>query len=369
MTKINTLVIGGGLSGLSVSNAPEVLRDSHQLVEARDRFGGRILSRDVAGVDGSAKFDLGPTWFWPGQARIKKLIERLGLQSFEQYASGDLLYQDARGHVQRGRGHSSMEGSLRLAGGIGALIDALAEPIRPNALLATKAIEMRYEGDAVHTLLEAADGSKQTISSDCVVLAIPPRVAVETIQFGEGISEHALDAMRAVPTWMAGHAKAVAVYDRPFWREAGLSGDAMSMRGPLSEVHDASPRFTGPFALFGFFGIDPKTREQHQELLPKLVTDQLVELFGPDAQNPIDIVVKDWALDVETATERDLSPSGGHPRYGLMRVLRELWDGRLILGSTEAGTEFGGYLEGALEAAENAAAAIERVRAGVNRMS
>ncbi|MEM1154111.1 MAG: hypothetical protein AAGI44_08210 [Pseudomonadota bacterium] len=44
-----------------------------------------------------------------------------------------------------------------------------------------------------------------------------------------------------VPTWMAGQAKVVAVYESPFWRDSGFSGDAMSRKGPLIEIHDASP--------------------------------------------------------------------------------------------------------------------------------
>ncbi len=38
---------------------------------------------------------------------------------------------------------------------------------------------------------------------------------------------------------MAGHAKVVALYERPFWREQGLSGDAISHCGTLAEIHDA----------------------------------------------------------------------------------------------------------------------------------
>jgi len=41
-----------------------------------------------------------------------------------------------------------------------------------------------------------------------------------------------------------------------------------------------------------------------------------------------------------------------HPAYGLPKVLSSLCDGHLILASTETATYFGGYLEGALEAAE-----------------
>ena len=352
--RLNTLIVGGGLAGLSLAHALRA-DSSVRLVEARDRFGGRILSRGVAGEDGTAAFDLGPTWFWRGQPRMAALIEQLGLSQFEQYATGDLVYQDELGHVHRGRGFSSMEGLLRVVGGVGALIDSLAEPLGALASLETKVTKMSYSGDVIETVARLPDGAFENFVSECVVLAIPPRVAADAIEFGTGIPQAAIEAMRAVPTWMAGHAKAVAVYDRPFWREAGLSGDAMSRRGPLAEVHDASPDCGGPFALFGFFGVGAEARQQNRDRLPDLIVEQLVQLFGEKAAAPIDLLVKDWAFDDETAIDLDRQATGGHPSYGLPTALRELWDGRLVMGSTEIGSEFGGYLEGALEAAEDAA--------------
>ncbi|MFT7578928.1 MAG: monoamine oxidase, partial [Myxococcota bacterium] len=70
------------------------------------------------------------------------------------------------------------------------------------------------------------------------------------------------------------------------------------------------------------------------------------------AGNPLRLVVKDWALEPETATELDQTPPRGHPAYGLPPRLQNLCDGKLLLGSTEVGTQHGGFLEGALEAAE-----------------
>lgn len=63
------------------------------------------------------------------------------------------------------------------------------------------------------------------------------------------------------PTWMAGHAKVVAIYERPFWRDSGLSGFVSSRVGPLQEIHDASPE-AGSGALFGFLGIPVEVRQQ-----------------------------------------------------------------------------------------------------------
>ena len=48
----------------------------------------------------------------------------------------------------------------------------------------------------------------------------------------------------------------------------------------------------------------------------------------------------------------DQKSLGGHPHYGLPSALNHLWKGKLILGSTEIASEFGGFLEGALVTAE-----------------
>ncbi len=47
--------------------------------------------------------------------------------------------------------------------------------------------------------------------------------------------------MQAIPAWMAGYVKVLAVCKAPFWRDVCLSADAMSCHGPLMEIHDASP--------------------------------------------------------------------------------------------------------------------------------
>jgi monoamine oxidase len=200
-----------------------------------------------------------------------------------------------------------------------------------------------------------ADGSQ--IEARRVVLALPPRVLAQRVSFAPGLPEGAQRAMTGIPTWMAGQAKAVAVYDRAFWREAGLSGDAMSRAGPMVEVHDASPMSGGPFALFGFIGVPPRARLDAAGLRAA-VLQQFARLFGPQAANPKQFYLKDWALDAETAVVRDGEPLSQHPAYGLPAAMAGLWEERLLFGSTEVAPQFGGFLEGALEAAERAFAKL-----------
>ncbi|MEM6618892.1 MAG: NAD(P)/FAD-dependent oxidoreductase [Pseudomonadota bacterium] len=346
---MKTVIIGGGLSGLALAERLETRGDDYLLLEARDRFGGRILGAQV----GDATFDMGPAWFWPGQPRIAALIGRLRLERFDQYSAGALTFEDETGRVQRGAGFASMEGSWRLAGGLPALTDALAQRIPENRKrLCAPVAEIAFLGDCCRVTL--VDGAEQT--ADRVVLSVPPRLAAG-LGFAPALPDRAMTAMAGVPTWMAGQAKAVAIYDTPFWRDAGLSGDAMSRHGPMVEVHDASPATGGPYALFGFIGVPPKARAD-ENALRTAIQAQLVRLFGDKAGAAQTILIKDWARDPLTATAADAAPQYSHPVYGLPNALRGLWDGRLILAGTEVAQGFGGYIEGALEAAEAAEAAL-----------
>ena len=348
----DTLIIGGGLSGLALAAKLAAQGRDFLLVEARDRLGGRILTVR----EGAAHFDLGPTWFWPGQPRIAALTERLGLSRFDQFCQGDVIFENEQGRVHRGRGYASMQGAWRLEGGLGALIAALENEVPA---------QRRRVSTTIRMLTRAAPGiiatSEEGVSIQArrVVLALPPRMAAR-MSFTPTLPIAALTELEGIATWMAGHAKAVAVYDRPFWLEAGLSGDAMSRHGPVVEIHDASPASGGPYALFGFIGVPPRARSD-QQALRRQIQAQLIRLFGPEAATPRILCLKDWAYDRLTATELDAQAPHVHSQYGLPRVLNGLWDGDLILAGTEVAPKFGGYLEGALEASELALASLGHI--------
>lgn len=347
-----TLIIGGGLSGLSLASKLTKAGRDFRLLEARDRLGGRILTEHV----GNAYFDLGPAWFWPGQPRIAKLIANLDLEIFEQYADGTMIFENEQGQVQRGHGYSSMQGSYRLKGGLGALIDALAAQLpRKRLSLSTTISGLKRAEDGIMAIAKTGE----IYTADQIALALPPRLANQ-IEYAPALPSTTHQAMDNIATWMAGQAKTIAVYDTPFWRQEGLSGDAMSRHGPMIEIHDASPQGSdGPFALFGFIGVPPAMR-RNQSALETAILAQFGRLFGPDAASPRSLLIKDWAIDPNSATPLDQQPLYAHPTYGLPPAMRDLWDGRLIFSGTETAAQFGGYLEGALEAAANALALCAR---------
>lgn len=347
MISTEVLIIGGGLAGLALADHFENTGIDYRLVEARARFGGRIKVLSSNAGD----FDLGPSWFWPGQPRMAAVAQRFGVPVFEQFATGAVSYENERGEVQRDQGWSSMQGSLRLEGGMAKLIDGFVQALPDDRLILNQKIaRVVYDGKTVGVF---DPNSGLVARSKKVVLALPPRIASQMI-FEPALPETAQRALASISTWMAGHAKFVAVYNTPFWRADGLTGDAMSRHGPMIEMHDASDPRTGHGAIFGFLGVPARVRNGQNQAIIDACIAQLTRIFGDQAQSPLQVYLQDWAFEPETAIEADHTPPAGHPHYGLPSALSNLWDSKLTFASTEAAPQFGGFLEGALEAAENA---------------
>lgn len=345
----DVIIIGGGLSGLSLADHLSKAGISFHLLEGRERLGGRIK---VATVDDS-RFDLGPSWFWLGQTRMEALVKRLDIETFLQYSTGDQMYEDNQKQIHRARGFASMEGSLRIKGGIYSIIQALSDQIDPQNIQLNAQVKRIEYADQISVTLE--NGSK--VIGNKAILALPPRVA-SNLSFEPALSQETTRQLDAIPTWMGGQAKFVAVYDHAFWRENGQSGDAMSQIGPMAELHDATDGKTGLNAIFGFIGVPADIRKSNTEALEKACLDQVGRLFGKEALSPKACFIQDWAQEPKTSSHLDAAPLAAHPSYGMTPALSNLWDGNLILGSTEMGGIYGGYLEGALEAADTIATSL-----------
>ncbi|MGE9212482.1 flavin monoamine oxidase family protein [Exiguobacterium aurantiacum] len=340
MTK-SIAIIGAGVSGLYAASLLTEKGYDVTVFEARDRIGGRVLSHDG--------FDLGPTWYWPEtETTITQLIERLGLPTFSQHTTGDLMLERQFGVIER---HTLPTGhivpSMRLVGGMASLTTALASTLPAGTIqLESTVTSIQQAEDEILVELEGG----QTTAFEHVILAIPPRL-VSRITFHPELSETTKSKLADTPTWMAGQAKVLAVYDRPFWRDSGQSGQGMSWAGVLQEIHDASQP-GGLAALFGFFRLSATERSVFdQDELNRRVIDQLVRLFGEEARQPRDVLYVDWSSDRHTATVRDEEPLTDFPVYQPI-ALDPPWEGRLSLAGTETDSLFGGHIEGALRAAE-----------------
>ena len=366
--KVDVVIVGAGLSGLHTAYQLNKLGISFQLLEARDRLGGRILSQSMGDANQLA-FDLGPSWFWPGQQYMHDLIQELDLLSFvfPQSSQGAAIYEDAQGVIRRGIDGLSMQGAYRIKGGMRKIITALAGKIPNDSIHQQAEVKQIDKHDDHLEVNYAMNGKFKSLQCQTVVLAIPPRVAIQLIEFTPTYSEQRLKVLNNISTWMAGHEKYVAVYDKPFWVQNGFSGDAFSHRGPLQEIHDASLDEEGPYALFGFSGMPPKFREQQRDEFQQAAIKQLVRLFGEQAADTQAVYFKNWASDEFTATDLDQEILKFHPQNNIETITEELWNEKLVWAGTEAASPHNfnnGFLEGALEASHSAVSLLTAKHAG-----
>lgn len=351
------LIIGGGLAGLTAARILHRAGVGFLLLEARDRLGGRILSVDASGHASDDGFDLGPSWFWPAmQPAMGELVRDLGLAAFPQNSDGDVVFQRmSREAPQRCAGYGQEPQSMRLAGGTGAVIAALAAGLPNESIhLGARVTRVALDERDVEVGFVDASGSERSIMAAHVVFALPPRLLEATVSFSPDLDTATARRWRDTPTWMAPHAKFFALYDQAFWREAGLSGTAQSMVGPLVEIHDATTA-SGKAALFGFVGLSAEQREAvGRDAIVGAAIQQLTQLFGPEAGRPCATLFKDWADEPLTATPDDRL-AGGHPVATKQPWAGGEWRERISLAGSETSATEPGYLAGAVDAARRAA--------------
>ncbi|MCB4379566.1 FAD-dependent oxidoreductase [Synechococcus sp. MU1644] len=342
----SALIIGAGLAGLTAALRLHQAGHDVTVLEARDRVGGRALSLPVA--DGG--IDLGPAWIWPAyQPRIVALLKELGLSTLAQFEDGDFIYETAA-QTQRGAFPRRYSDAARIRGGVQRLAEKLAASLPDGTIRfgqVVRAIDLTHRPQV--------ETESATWDADMVICAVPGPIVASwdvTPAWAPDVSQ----ALTQWPTWMAAHAKLVALYDKPFWREAGLSGGVVSHVGPLFEIADQSDPEGNVFGLFGFVGVAFDARQDHEILVQQSLA-QLSRLFGPQAAQPTKVEIMDWAAEPFTATPFDQTPPHGHPAYGATALSRPV-AGRLIFAGAEVSQQNGGLIEGAIETGERAAAMV-----------
>jgi len=155
------------------------------------------------------------------------------------------------------------------------------------------------------------------------------------------------------------------VYERPFWRDRGLSGVSTILGSAVSLTFDNSPPGGSPGILLAFLeGRHARDAARLTESERRaLVVGELVRLFGPEAAEPVRYIERVWADEEWTrGCYGAFFPPGGWTSFG--PALREPI-GPLHWAGTETATVWNGYIDGAIQSGARAAAeVVQRLRAG-----
>ena len=230
--------------------------------------------------------------------------------------------------------------SLRMAAALGDRVQ-LSTPVRKVA----------QTGDGVQVVSD-----RLTVRAARAILAVPPTLAGR-IEFDPPLPTARDHYTQRSPQGRL--IKVEAVYARPFWRDAGLTGAVVSDTGPGKICYDVTPADNSVGGLLAFVGGDEaRTWGDDHEALKKAVVDQFVAFFGPQAASPREVVVQDWSDEVW---------SRGGPVHllgpGALTQDREaIWApiGRLHWAGTETATFWHGYMDGAISSGRRAAAEVLR---------
>lgn len=247
----------------------------------------------------------------------------------------------------------SIEGGAQenmVEGGAGSIAqrfaDALGDAVRLNAPVRS----IRQGGD--HVVVEAEG---LTVSARHAIVAVPPALTLE-IAFDPVLPD---DRMTLYRNSVAGsETKTMLVYDEPFWRADGLSGQTAEPGSAAEVTLDATPASGSPGVLASFtFGrvaerlaaLDPAERRQ-------AVLDALATRLGPRSASPREVIETAWWTEEWTrGCSMAHLPPGILTRYG--PLIREPFE-RVHWAGTETSTTSHGAIDGAVRSGERAAAEI-----------
>ena len=287
--------------------------------------------------NGKGLLDLGIEAVWSAQPRDVSLLHVLWYTH-----SGDTFDNliNTEGGAQDGR----------FVGGASAVTRRVARRLGDRVVLRSPVRRIVRKGKKVRV-----ESDRVTVTADHVIVAVPPAIAAKI--------EHrpVLPALRAqleqrMP--MGTVIKCQARYPTPFWREDGLTGQATSLVGPVKITFDNSPPSGGPGVMLGFIeGTDGRVwGERSAAARKKVVLECFARYFGDRMLKPDFYVEKSWAADEWAGgCYTGFTPPGVLLDYGT--ALREPV-GRIHWAGTETATRWAGYIDGAVQSGERAAAEV-----------
>jgi len=261
-----------------------------------------------------------------------------------------LLLVHAHGSINR---LFSIEGGAQenmVVGGAGEIARRVADGLGDAVCLGAPVRSVTQQDDRV--LIEA-DG--HAVSARRAIVAVPPALAAE-IAFDPALPTDRLTLYQHAPAGI--ETKTLVVYDEPFWRADGFSGQTAAPGTAAEVTLDASPVTGSPgvIACFTFAQVAERFDSLDAGERRRAVVDALAARLGPRADSPVEFIETSWWTEAWTrgCSMAHLGP-GILTRYG--SLLREPF-GRVHWAGTETSTVSHGAIDGAVRSGERAATEI-----------
>jgi monoamine oxidase len=209
-----------------------------------------------------------------------------------------------------------------------------------------------------------AEGDTIAVIAKQAIIAIPPTLAGR-LRYQPLLPAYRDQLTQRVP--MGTVIKIHCLYETPFWRDEGLSGQVASDEGIIRITFDNSPESGTPGVLLTFIEGDEGRIWGRRSIADRkaAVLACLVRYFGKKADTPYEYVEQNWAEEEYTrgCYAGFLSP-GVWCMYG--EALRAPI-GRLHWAGTETATVWNGYMDGAIQSGERAATEVLAELRGTGR--
>jgi monoamine oxidase len=235
----------------------------------------------------------------------------------------------------------------RFAGGSQVISEKVAHRLGSRVVLEAPVRVVAQNGDGVRVV---ADGT--TVEARRVILAVPPALA-SRLAYSPALPKGKAALLKALVPGNLTNAEAV--YDRPFWRDAGLSGQGVADVGPANTIFDNSPPDGSAGVLCGIVGGSahaPWAKLPADQRRAQVLAN-LAAFVGDQARSPKDYIEQDWTKERWTrgCPVAHVAP-GVLTKYGpwLRRPV-----GKVHFAGTETADYWLGYMDGAVRSGERAA--------------
>ena len=341
--KTDILIIGAGLTGLTLAYYLKDLNISFKITEARPTIGGRIKTKYNTN---QAPIELGATWLIEQQVAAIKLLKELNIPVFKQYYGKTAIYQPNQMQAaQLVKLPENNALSYRVEDGTYSVIKALAKKLPENSIDCNQSVQ------SIKTHNGGLEIEATTYKHHCkhVIATLPPSLFSKTITTEPSLSKDIKQLMLNTHTWMQDSIRVGITYKNAFWQNKNTSGTIYSSAGPIQEFYDHSNANNSLFALSGF--INSKSSDYTRDQRKALIIKQLQTFYGDQALEYDSYEECVWKDEKQTlvGNETFLMPqtNNGHPLYQNTYL-----NNRLFIAGAETSPVFSGKMEGAITSAQ-----------------